>query len=104
MGFHHGAADYAARYGRELCLLHVQQGRIRCVNGLLRTYGTRVKAKGEAAGLPIVELQSDSYKHRTYGKIFFPVLHVVGWTDPATGAPQTTTQELDDDLPDALKG
>jgi hypothetical protein len=80
------------------------KGGIRAVNGLLRTYGARVKTKGEAAGLPIVELQPDSYKHRTYGKIFFPLLHSVGWTDPTTGKPLSFADELEDDLPDNLKG
>lgn len=30
---------------------------------------------------PIVRLDSDSYKHNTYGKTYTPVLEVVGWTD-----------------------
>jgi hypothetical protein len=72
-------------------------------NGLTRTYGSRVRGKGETAGLPIVELQSDSYKHRMYGKIYFPLLHVVGWTDPS-GKPLPLGQDLDDDLPGDLTG
>jgi hypothetical protein len=79
------------------------KGGLRCVNVLTRTYGSRVRAKGGAAGLPIVELQPDSYKHRTYGKIFFPVLHVVNWTD-TSGKPLPLADEMEDDLPDHLKG
>jgi hypothetical protein len=79
------------------------KGGLRCINGLTRTYGSRVKAKGEAAGNPIVELQPDSYKHRTYGKIFFPLLHVVGWTD-ASGKLLSSAELLDDDLPDDCEG
>lgn len=30
---------------------------------------------------PIVRMESDSYKHATYGKTYVPVLEVVGWTD-----------------------
>jgi hypothetical protein len=38
-----------------------------------------------------------------YGKIFFPMLHNVGWTD-ASGKPLSSTELLDDDLPDDVKG
>jgi hypothetical protein len=79
------------------------QGGLRAINGLTRTYGKRVQAKGDAAGLPIVELQSDSYKHKQYGKIFFPVLHNVGWTG-LDGKPLSLADEIEDDLPSHLKG
>jgi hypothetical protein len=75
------------------------KGGLRAVNGLTRTYGSRVRAKGDAAGLPIVELQPDSYKHNRYGKIFFPVLHIVGWTG-ADGKPLSTADDLGDAIPD----
>jgi hypothetical protein len=74
------------------------RGGLRAINGLVRAYGSRVKDKGDAAGDPIVELQSDSYKHRTYGKIFFPLLHVVGWTD-AGGRPLSTKVTIEDQIP-----
>jgi hypothetical protein len=75
------------------------KGGIRCINGLVRTYGTRVRAKGDAAGSPIVELRPDSYKHKQYGKIFFPVLHVVGWTG-ANGEPLSVADDMEDTIPD----
>ena len=31
--------------------------------------------------VPVVELQCDSYKHKTYGKINIPILQVDHWTD-----------------------
>jgi len=31
--------------------------------------------------VPVVELDTDSYKHKQYGKIFTPVLSVVAWAD-----------------------
>ena len=31
--------------------------------------------------VPIIELDADSYKHKSYGKIFTPVLAVVAWAD-----------------------
>src|SRR5262249_49021200 len=79
------------------------KGGLRCLSGLTRAYGKRVQAKGSAAGLPIVELQADSYKHREYGKIFFPVMHVINWTS-TDGKPQSLTDDLNDDLPDDLRG
>jgi hypothetical protein len=75
------------------------KGGQRCVNGLTRTYGSRVRAKGDAAGLPVVELQPDSYKHKQYGKIFFPVLHIVNWTD-ASGKPLSASDDMEDGIPD----
>lgn len=46
---------------------------------------------GESACMPLVELKGDSYTHKQYGKIFNPILHVVGWaahdaTEPAAQA------------------
>jgi hypothetical protein len=75
------------------------KGGLRAVNGLTRTYGSRVRAKGDAAGLPVAELRPDSYKHNRYGKIFFPVLHVVGWTG-ADGKPLSTSDDLEDAIPE----
>src|SRR5262245_40039147 len=77
------------------------KGGLRCLSALTRVYGKHIAE--DKPGQPIVELQSDSYKHRTYGKIFFPVMHVVGWTG-ADGKPQSLADELNDDLPDNLKG
>jgi hypothetical protein len=77
------------------------KGGLRCLSALMRAYGKHVAEK--KPGQPIVELQPDSYKHRKYGKIFFPVMHVVGWTD-ANGKPQSLADDLSDDLPDDLKG
>jgi hypothetical protein len=73
------------------------KGGLRCLSALTRTYGKRVAEK--KPGLPIVELQSDSYKHRVYGKIFFPVMHVVGWTG-ADGKPESISADLSDAIPD----
>ena len=75
------------------------KGGLRCLSGLTRAYGKRVQAKGDEAGLPIIELRSDSYKHRTYGKIFFPVMHIVGWTGP-DGKPLSLADDMEDAIPD----
>jgi hypothetical protein len=79
------------------------KGGLRCLSGLTRAYGKRVQAKGDAAGLPIIELRPDSYKHKKYGKIFVPTMRIVNWTGP-DGKPLPLTADLDDDLPDHLKG
>lgn len=36
-------------------------------------------AEDTDAVVPILSLDSDSYKHPTYGKIYFPVLTITGW-------------------------
>jgi hypothetical protein len=75
------------------------KGGLRCLSGLTRAYGKRVQAKGDAAGQPVVELRSDSYKHRKYGKIFYPVMHIVGWTGP-DGNPLSLVDDIEDTIPD----
>jgi hypothetical protein len=71
------------------------KGGLRCLSALTRAYGKHV-ADGKA-GSPVVELKADSYKHRQYGKIFFPTLPIVGWTD-AGGRPQTLAEDLNDEV------
>jgi hypothetical protein len=75
------------------------KGGLRCLSALTRAYGKRVAEK--KSGLPVCELQSDSYKHRTYGKIFFPVMHVVCWTG-SDGKPESLSADLGDAIPDDL--
>jgi hypothetical protein len=74
------------------------KGGIRAINGLTRTYGSRVRTKGDAAGLPVVELRPDHYKHSQYGKIYFPCLHVATWTD-ASGAVLSLSADMEDEIP-----
>jgi len=72
------------------------KGGLTCVSKLIRAYGRRVQDK-KVPGLPIVELRADHYRHRTYGKIFFPVMHIVGWTD-ADGKPLSIADDLNDEI------
>lgn len=37
--------------------------------------------EGVAEIVPLVELKADSYIHKTYGKIFTPVVEIVGWAN-----------------------
>jgi hypothetical protein len=75
------------------------KGGLGAVGGLTRTYGKRV-AKG-LPGRPIVELRPGDYKHRQYGKIYFPQFHIVSWAD-ADGAPLSLADDLNDAIPEHL--
>jgi hypothetical protein len=75
------------------------KGGLRAINALTRAFGARVRDRGDAAGLPIVELRPDSYKHARYGRVFYPVLHVTTWTGP-DGQPLSTAEDLGDTIPD----
>jgi hypothetical protein len=72
------------------------KGGLACLGKLTRAYGRRVQDE-RAPGLPVVELKADSYKHRKYGKIFFPAMIVVGWTGE-TGKPLSLAEEMNDDI------
>jgi hypothetical protein len=58
--------------------------------------------------LPVVSLQSGTYKHAEYGLPHFPILKVIGWADPETFAPVSPGKprlpaakpDLDDSLDD----
>lgn len=59
------------------------RGGISAVGKLSEAYGKNMRAKPDL--FPVVALQVDSYKHsnKSYGKIFVPMLPVVGWLDKA---------------------
>jgi hypothetical protein len=72
------------------------KGGLACVSKLTRAYGRRTQEE-KPPGLPIVELKADSYKHRTYGKIFTPSMVIVGWTD-GSGKPLSRADDLNDEI------
>jgi hypothetical protein len=84
--------------GETYCFATGSKGGLRCLSALTRAYGKRVQSE-KRTGLPIVELKADNYKHRQYGKIYFPVFHIVTWTDPVTGQPLTMAEDIGDSLP-----
>jgi len=45
---------------------------------LLQTVVARITT-GAPDCMPLVQLKSDSYEHKEYGKIFTPVIEIVGW-------------------------
>lgn len=48
--------------------------------GLMQEVVSRIQAAPEdGTVVPLVKLRTDSYTHKTYGKIFKPILEVVGW-------------------------
>ena len=71
------------------------KGGVAAVGKLCKAYGQqRQKHDGE---LPIIELQSSSYRHKRFGEVYIPVFRVVGWhSDTASSA---VDPELNDDLP-----
>jgi hypothetical protein len=98
------------------------KGGLNAIGRLCQVYGREYRQRPNM--LPIVELQKDFYMHQTYGKTYFPVFNVVGWTssdNPTTtpqaaieppksggrgskagaGAPSSiaTQRDLDDDIP-----
>ena len=57
--------------------------------------------------LPVLEIGADSYPHRTYGKVHYPVFHLVGWEteeDLKNGKERATASFLNDEIPDMAGG
>jgi hypothetical protein len=82
--------------GEAFVFTSYSRGGLRALGQLASAYGRRV---GHAPrSLPVVELKPDHYKHKLYGKIFVPLLHIVGWTDD-DGRPLSTSTELADQIP-----
>jgi hypothetical protein len=52
-------------------------GGVRAVEGLLAQVIKQIDAGGDC--IPVVQLASDSYDHKTWGKIYVPVFDVVEW-------------------------
>ncbi len=57
---------------------------------------------GNPECMPLVKLGADSYLHKTYGKIFTPVLEVVGWASHDAEKPVATTATVDRLPPQAV--
>jgi hypothetical protein len=72
------------------------KGGLACLGKLTRAYGRRIRDE-KVPGLPVVELKADHYKHRKFGKIFVPVMNVVGWTDE-NGNPLSLGDEMNDGI------
>lgn len=66
--------------GEEATYNSNSKGGVDAVRGLLDKVTGRLDG-GHSSFIPVVSLQVDSYPHKTYGKIFFPVLDIVDWID-----------------------
>lgn len=54
------------------------------LKGLSSTFVNQLRDGGD--NFPVVQLETDHYMHKTNGKIFVPVVKVVDWINPDTGA------------------
>ncbi|MEE8296202.1 MAG: hypothetical protein V3R26_00060 [Hyphomicrobium sp.] len=71
-----------AASGDEFVFTTASNGGKRSIGKLCKAYSTgRTENPGKLA---VVELQADHYKHKIYGKVYFPVFHLVGWVDEQT--------------------
>jgi hypothetical protein len=60
------------------------KGGIKALNDLMKDLVNRIKnpdAKG--CYVPVVDLLTDNYKHKTYGRIYTPVLKITEWVEEA---------------------
>lgn len=72
--------------GTEFVFATASKGGIGAVGRLCQDYGRLYRQK--PGRLPVIELQADSYQHKTYGKTYFPVLTLVDWVaESAMAAP-----------------
>lgn len=90
--------------GTQVAYKTTSVGGIRAVLGVIDKLVERLSA-GEGKYLcPVVEMTSDSYKHATYGKIYTPVIEVVGWADASGELEGKASERLaapqDDDEPE----
>lgn len=57
------------------------KGGLGALGQLCKTYGKEMRTRPD--DYPIVKLESDYYTHATYGRIYTPILTVVGWEPKA---------------------
>lgn len=55
------------------------RGGINAVGALCKAYGSHIRHAPDE--LPVIALESDSYKHTQYGKVYVPLLRVTAWVD-----------------------
>ena len=84
--------------GEEYVFTTGSRGGIGAVGKLAMAYGRqRYKHNGQ---LPVIEIGSDSYRHKTYGDVPYPTFKIVGWqSEKDLIAGGTDEDELDDSVP-----
>ncbi len=63
----------------------------KALGALAKAFSDRMKS-GEDTVVPVVQMLSESYKHKAYGKVFVPSFEIVDWLAPAgdtVSAPDT---------------
>lgn len=87
--------------GLQLLYKTTSKGGIKAVNNLMKEIVKQSQSNHNGCLTPEIELVTDSYKHKKYGKIFTPVLNVIGWCShdfnddvkPAQKAPEPVVEE-----------
>lgn len=65
---------------------------IAALSEVVGAYGDRVQDGEDKEAMPVVSLQSGSYKHKTYGKIMIPVFELTGeWVTPPEVKPAASS-------------
>ena len=86
--------------GLEFIFTTSSKGGIGAVGKLATAYGSqRLKHDGK---LPIVEIGSGSYHHKTYGEVAFPIFRIIGWQTEAELIAGEAEGELDEELDDKI--
>ena len=85
--------------GQEFTFSTSSAGGRRAVSKLV--YAWRHGVTQGTAGLPVVAIGSDTYKHRKYGPVFFPTFKIARWEDEADLIAGKTQDdlELNDEVP-----
>jgi hypothetical protein len=64
----------------EQCKIYLcSTGGLKAMSGLIDEIGKKIDAQDEAC-VAVIELESSSYKHAKWGKIYEPVFTIVSWT------------------------
>ncbi len=87
--------------GTEYVFTTSSEGGNRAVLALTRHW-TR-QYKGNLGKLPVIEIGSDTYPHKIYGQVHYPVFKLVGWESEAdliASKESDTASFLNDEIPD----
>ena len=87
--------------GQEFVFSTGSRGGIGAVGKLSTAYGWQRHKLADK--LPIIEIGSDSYRHKTYGDVSYPTFRIVGWQSEADLiAGKTSGVNLDAELDDVV--
>lgn len=76
------------------------KGGMKAVRKLIAAVVAQINTKPTVI-MPVVNLSEDSYKHKTYGKIYFPIFEIKEWktlTDDTSSAPAPTAAVAEPDV------